>query len=123
MVERQAVMDLIDLMTRPNFCRCDPETSREAGERALSFSATDEADIYACLRLSGVPLAAEEISDRLGWQDHGGHVRVNRRLARMCDCVTDEYGALIRAALIERTEVKHVNRSGRAAFKYRVRQL
>ena len=113
--------DLIDLMTRPNFRKSDPETSRAAAERALI--AGDEADIYACLRLSGVPLAAEEISDRLGWQDHGGHVRVNRRLSRMCDCVTDEYGALLRTALIERTEEKHVNRSGRAAFKYKIRQF
>lgn len=113
--------DLVDMMqsARPLARTSDPITSHHAAAQAVGLAASDCADIYGALRLSRKPMAAEEISDMLGW---GNHVRVNRRLKELAEPLTDEYGALIRRALIERTEERHTNRSGRQAFKYRVRQ-
>lgn len=111
--------DLIDLMLSPRARNSDPITSHEAGAHSRSFSSSDRADIYGAMRLSKRPLAAEEISDLLGWDDH---VRVNRRLKELAECVTDEYGALVRGALIAPTEELHTNKSGRKARRYRVLQ-
>lgn len=103
--------DLVDLMQeshvhRQNFRNGDPHTSREAGRAARGFADGDCADIYAAMQQAGRPLAAEEISDRLGWNNH---VRVNRRLAELVD-----------AARIAPTDDLHTNKSGRRARRYRV---
>lgn len=89
-----------------NYRRSDPVTSREAGEQATQFRAGDHRAILGALgRATPNPLSAEQISDFLRWHDH---VRVNRRL-----------GELERAGQIQRTQERHINRSGRSAFKYR----
>ena len=93
---------MMDLFT---YRKSDPITSREAGEAATRFRSGDHAQILSALS-DGFPRAAEEVSIRLGWDDH---VRVNRR-----------FGELERAGLVERTEFKHINRSGRAAFRYKI---
>ena len=87
--------------------RSDPVTSHEAAQKAVRLAETDEADIVRTLRREGIPLAAEQISDILGWDDH---VRVNRRLS-----------AIVEQGLIFLTEERHKNRSWRSAFKYRAR--
>lgn len=114
-------MSLLDwVAAQPqNFRASDPDTSRSAGEGANRFRGADQEQIFQALQRAGRPLAAEEISDRLRWDNH---VRVNRRLAELAAPVIDEFGALVRPALIERTEQKHTNRSGRQAYRYQVRQ-
>lgn len=104
---------------RRNARRTDPDTSHEAGAAANDFKGDDQEQIFQALQVSGKPMAAEEISDALGW---GDHVRVNRRLPELAAPVYGDFGVTIRGALIERTEEKHVNRSGRKAYRYRVRQ-
>lgn len=100
-------MDLLDLMERPLARRSDPQTSRNAAKDAGRFSRGDCLAILETLRASAVPLAAEQISDALGW---GNHVRVNRRLASLVD-----------ASLIAPCDDDlHINRSGSKARKYRV---
>jgi len=95
----------LDLLS---YRRTDPITSREAGEHATQFRAGDHKMILGALgRAAPQPLSAEQISDFLHWRDH---VRVNRRL-----------GELERAGQIQRTQERHTNRSGRSAFKYRVK--
>ena len=93
----------LDLLS---YRRTDPITSKEAGEHASQFRAGDHQAILGALgRANPTPLSAEQISDFLRWHDH---VRVNRRL-----------GELERAGKIQRTQERHINRSGRSAFKYR----
>lgn len=89
-----------------NYRHSDPITSKEAGIAARSFTKTDQAEILRAL--ASRPMAAEEVSDFLGWNDS---VRVCRRFAEM-----------IRAGLIERTAIKHINRNGRSAFRHRLIQ-
>lgn len=89
-----------------NFRASDPITSKESGRAAQKFISGDQAEILKALRRR--PMAAEEISDFLGWNDS---VRVCRRLADM-----------IRAELIERTADKHTNRNGRGALRHRLKQ-
>jgi hypothetical protein len=88
-----------------NYRRTDPVTSKEAGRAARAFIKSDQSEILRAL--TSRPMAAEEISDFLGWNDS---VRVCRRLAEM-----------IRAGLIERMAERHVNRNGRTAFKHRIK--
>ena len=89
-----------------NFRNSDPHTSIAAGEAALRFKTGDQALIYGVLKSSAVPLAAEQISDELGWDDH---VRVNRRLPELRDA------GLIRVTKGRRV---HKNRSGRWAQRW-----
>ena len=101
-------MNQTDLFeSRPLARRSDPVTSHEAARKAIRLAETDEADIVRTLRRERIPLAAEQISDILGWDDH---VRVNRRLS-----------AIVEQGLIVLTDERHMNRSGRSAFKYRAR--
>lgn len=86
-----------------NYRRTDPVTSKEAGRAARKFISTDQSEILRAL--TSRPMAAEEVSDFLGWNDS---VRACRRFADM-----------IRAGLIERTIEKHINRNGRSAFRHR----
>ncbi len=89
-----------------NFRRTDPITSRDAGRQARRFEHSDQAEILRALRETGVPMAGEQLSDHLGWNNS---VRVMRRIASM-----------ISAGLIERTTERHTNRNGRQAFKHRL---
>lgn len=92
-----------------NFRSSDPCTSIAAGEAALCFASTDQALIYGVLKRFARPLAAEQISDELGWNDH---VRVNRRLSELRD-----------AGLIYAADAAYRNRrSGRAAQRWAVAQ-
>lgn len=84
----------------------DPATSKEAGSLARRLAQADQRSIVRALTEAGRAMAAEEISDHLGW---GDHVRVNRRLSELTD-----------QSAIERTDERHQNRSGRHAFRYRV---
>lgn len=90
---------------RQNFRTTDPITSRDAGREARKFATGDQAEILRALRRR--PMAGEEVSDFLGWNDS---VRVCRRFAEM-----------IRADMIERTADKYKNRSGREAFRHRIK--
>ncbi len=98
-------LDLLSFFAeRPNYRRTDPVTSREAGNAARKFIKGDHAEILRALRRR--PMACEEISDFLGWNDH---VRANRRMSEM-----------ERDGTIARTVERHTNRSGRQAFRYRL---
>jgi hypothetical protein len=88
--------------TYPNYRHSDPITSKEAGIAARSFTKSDQAEILRALAVR--PMAGEEVSDFLGWNDS---VRVCRRFAEM-----------IRAGLIERMAERHTNRNGRSAHKH-----
>jgi helix-turn-helix protein len=88
-----------------NYHHSDPVTSKEAGIAARSFIKSDQSEILRALEAG--PMACEEISNFLGW---GDHVRANRRMKE-----------LVRAGLIERSNEKHINRSGCGAFKYRLK--
>ena len=100
--------DLFSYAEQPrNFRRDDPWTSKEAGRQAQKFITGDQAEILRALRRR--PMACEEISDFLGWNDH---VRANRRTSE-----------LERAGRIERTTETHTNRSGRQACRYRLAQV
>jgi hypothetical protein len=100
-------LDLFDhVEQRANFRKSDPVTSKDAGRAAQKFIKGDQAEILRALRRR--PMAGEEVSDFLGWNDS---VKVCRRFAE-----------LIRAGLIERTPEKHINRNGRSAFRHRIAQ-
>ena len=88
-----------------NYRRTDPETSKEAGRAAERFRSGDHKAILDALDRAQCPLAAEQISEFIGWNDS---VRVCRRLKEI-EC----------AGLIQRTSERHINKSGRGAFKYR----
>src|SRR5690242_896516 len=83
----------------------DPATSKEAGRAAERFRSGDHKAILDALDRAQCPLAAEQISEFIGWNDS---VRVCRRLKEI-EC----------AGLIQRTSERHINKSGRGAFKYR----
>jgi len=58
----------------------DPDTSKEAAERATSFAAKHEAKIFEALHQAGfLGLSAKEIASQTGLTD----VQVNRRLSSM----------------------------------------
>lgn len=85
----------------------DPHTSMEAGVAADRFKSEHHALILVVLKSSSSPLAAEQISDELGWNDH---VRVCRRLSELRD-----------AGLIRLVDAKYKNRrSGRSAQRWSI---
>lgn len=100
-------MTYADLFDYSRARATDPATSKEAGSLARSLAQADQRSIVRALTEAGRAMAAEEISDHLGW---GDHVRCNRRLSELVDL-----------AEIERTDERHQNRSGRHAFRYRIK--
>lgn len=84
----------------------DPQTSHDAAKHAEKFLNSHHEAILAAMRASQRPMAAEEIADACGWATH---VQANRRMSELCD-----------RGLIEPTEERHVNRSGRKAVRYRL---
>ena len=102
----------------PNYRPSDPITSRDAGRAAHKFTAEHHQIILSVLRRAGQPLAAEQISDaiNLGFQ---------RSIYSLCldyVAVGKRTNELIEAGLIERTAEQHKNRSGRMAFKLRIKR-
>lgn len=89
-----------------NYRRSDPLTSRDAGISAAQFVSDHHQKILNALRQADRPLAAEEIAERTSID----YVQVGKRTHELLD-----------AGKIERTQLIHINRSGRKAFKYRLR--
>ncbi len=85
--------------------RNDPATSHEAAESVEELAQKHHALILDVLKTYDRPMAAEEIADK--YYPILDKVLVGRRL---CE--------LERAGLITKTEQRHVNRSGRRAFRY-----
>ncbi len=79
----------------------DPDTSHAAAKSMENQIGPQHQAVLSVLE-QGFPLAAEEIEDFLGYSTW-------RRM-----------GELERKGLIERTEEKHKNRSGRMAYKYKI---
>lgn len=96
-------LDMLNF-TSPRARTSDPITSHEAAAEAGSLANHDCAAIWRVLRDSAEPLAAEQISDHLGWNNH---VRVNRRLSELVD-----------GGFIVASGEMHKNKSGRRAQKY-----
>lgn len=99
----------LDLFTyadqRPNYRKSDPVTSRDAGRSADKFRSEHHAAILRALSDAGCALACEQIEDRTSLD----YVQVGKRMKE-----------LVTLGKIERTAEKHVNRSGRSAFRYRL---
>jgi response regulator of citrate/malate metabolism len=91
-----------------NWRRSDPPTSKAAGLSVTKFSSEHHAAILRALREADHPLSAEEVSDRVGTIDK---VQACKR-----------FSELERAGLIEKTVLQYTNRSGRRAFRYRIRR-
>lgn len=85
----------------------DSVTSHEAAYSAESVAGRHHAKILEILRQAGVPLAAEQIGDGAPEIDK---VAVGKRMVE-----------LERGGLVERTELRYVNRSGRGALKWRLK--
>ena len=105
--------------SRPlNYRPSDPITSRDAGRSAHKFTAEHHQIILSVLRRAGQPLAAEQISDAIGFGFQRGTyslvidtIQVCKRLAELLD-----------GGAIERTAEQHKNRSGRCAFRVRIKR-
>jgi len=102
----------------PNYRPSDPITSRDAGRSAHSFTAEHHTVILNTLRRAGRPMSAEEISDALTFE----FVRGKASMALDYVAVGKRTKELIEAGLIERTAEQHTNRSGRKAFRLRVKR-
>jgi predicted ArsR family transcriptional regulator len=82
----------------------DVDTSHDAAESMVSAAGRHHSLIMEVLRAGGL-WSAQEIAN----VSEINYIAVNRRLPE-----------LTRAGLIERTDEKHKNRSGRMAYKYRL---
>lgn len=101
----------------PNYRPSDPITSRDAGRSAHSFTAEHHQAILNVLRRAGRPMACEEISDAMAFD----HARGKASIALDYVACGKRSIELIRAGLIERTAQTHTNKSGRSAFRLRIK--
>ena|SRR6185312_10152787 len=102
----------------PNYRPSDPITSRDAGRSAHSFTAEHHQAILNVLRRAGRPMACEEIAQAMAFDYERGKASIALDMVA-CGKRSLE---LIRAGLIERTAETHVNKSGRSAFRLRIKQ-
>jgi hypothetical protein len=102
----------------PNYRPSDPKTSRDAGRSAHSFTAEHHQAILNVLRRAGRPMACEEIAQAMAFD----YARGKASIALDAVACGKRSVELIRAGLIERTAETHINKSGRSAFKLRIRR-
>src|SRR6185312_5642128 len=102
----------------PNYRPSDPITSRDAGRSADKFTAEHHQAILNVLRRAGRPMACEEISQAMAFDYARGKASVSLDAVACGKRSID----LIRAGLVERTAEVHINKSGRSAFKLRIKQ-
>lgn len=104
--------------SKPNYRVSDPITSRDAGRSAHDFSVAHHQAILAVLRRAGRPMAPEEISDALNFLYARGFVSVALDTVQTCKRVAE----LIDGGEVFRTAEQHTNRSGRKAFRIRIKR-
>jgi len=102
-IELGASMDLFEWTRAVR--RTDPDTSVRAAIKAEKFAGEHHQMIISALWASGVPMASEQIADRIGLD----HAAVWRRMSE-----------LERGGVIEKSGDEHLNRSNRWAKKYRI---
>jgi len=102
----------------PNYRPSDPITSRDAGRSAHRFTADHHQAILTVLRRSGRPMAPEEISDALNFLYARGFVSIALDTTQTCKRMAE----LLEGGAIERTAEQHKNRSGRCAFRVRIKR-
>ena len=85
----------------------DPDTSHDAAESMRDHVVKQDFVILDCMNSGGFALACEQIADRS--RGRLNQIQVNRRMS-----------TLERLGLVVKTEFKHVNRSRREAYKYRL---
>ena len=112
---------MIDLFSyadsRPPNCRpTDPITSRDAGRSVDKFAGEHHQIILAVLRHAGRPLAAEQISDAIGFGFTRGKYALCLDKVQTCKRLAE----LIEGGAVERTAELHVNRSGRKSHRVRL---
>ena len=101
----------------PNYRPSDPITSRDAGRSAHRFTAEHHQIILSVLRRAGRPLAPEQISDALGFGFQRGTYSMVLDTVQVCKRVAE----LIDGGEVVRTAEQHTNRSGRKAFRIRLK--
>lgn len=102
----------------PNYRPSDPKTSRDAGRSTQKFTADHHLAILAVLRRAGRPMACEEIAQAMAFDYARGKVAVQLDAV----AIGKRSKEMIEAGLIERTAERHTNRSGRSAFRLRIKR-
>ena len=115
-----ATPDLFSYTPAPpqNWRDSDPKTSKAAGISAQRFTADHHQIILSVLRRAGQPLAAEQISDAIGFGFQRGTYSLVIDTIQVCKRLAE----LLEGGAIERTAEQHKNRSGRCAFRVRIKR-
>jgi len=101
----------------PNYRPSDPITSRDAGRSAHKFTSDHHQAILNVLRRNGGAMAPEEVSDALNFLYARGFASVALDTVQTCKRVAE----LIELGAVIRTAEQHTNRSGRKAFRIRIK--
>lgn len=104
--------------TAPNYRPSDPVTSRDAGRAAHAFTNDHHQAILNVLRRTDRPMACEEIANAMAFDFARGKTSIALDMVA-CGKRSIE---LIRLGLVERTAEVHVNKSGRSAFRLRIKR-